>query len=111
MALVNCPECNTQVSSTAHRCVRCGHVISKPRRGFFGTIFKWGFIAFNALMLIWLVGGMGAASDQVAQASSNAERAGATIGTAIGAGLIIGLWVGGDIILGLFVLFTRPKTS
>tara|TARA_B100000508_G_C11402076_1_gene248854 strand:+ start:408 stop:737 length:330 start_codon:yes stop_codon:yes gene_type:complete len=109
MALVNCPECTTEVSDTAIKCPKCGVQLRKPKRGLVGNIFKWGFIAFNILMAIWLVGGMGAATEGI-EAMSEAEKAGAAIGTGIGAAMILGIWVFGDIILGLFVLFTRPKS-
>ena len=111
MALINCPECKSEVSSTAHKCMKCGRVINKPKRGFFGKVFKWSFIVFNVLMLVWLIGGMNAAANTTAHAASEAGKAGAAVGTAIGAGLVLGLWVVGDVILGLFVLFTRPKAS
>jgi len=110
MALIHCPECKSEVSSTAHKCVKCGHVINKPKRGLFGKLFKWSFIGFNVLMLLWMVTGMSAASNATV-ATSEAGRTGAAVGTAIGAGLVLGIWVMGDIILGLLVLFTRPRTS
>lgn len=109
MALINCPECQTEVSDTALKCAKCGVQLRKPKRGFFGKLVKWSFIGFNILMAVWLIGGMGAATEGM-DAMSEAERAGATIGTGIGAAMILGLWVVGDIILGLFVLFTRPKS-
>jgi len=109
MALVNCPECQNEVSDTALKCAKCGVQLRKAKRGFFGKLVKWGFVAFNILMAIWLVGGMGAATEGM-EAMSEAERAGAAIGTGLGAALILGIWVVGDIILGLFVLFTRPKS-
>lgn len=31
MALVKCPECETEVSSAASSCPGCGHPISKPK--------------------------------------------------------------------------------
>lgn len=111
MALISCPECKSEVSSTAHKCMKCGKVINKPKRGFFGKIFKWSFIAFNVLMLVWLISGMNAAANGTAQAATEAGRAGAAVGTAIGAGIVIGVWAVGDIILGMLVLFTRPKAS
>lgn len=61
-------------------------------------------------MVFWLVGGINSAGDVIQTASTDAERAGAAIGTGIGVMMIGGLWVIGDIILGLFVLFTRPKS-
>ena len=109
MALINCPECQAEVSDTALKCPKCGVQLRKPKRGFFGKLIKWGFIGFNILMAIWFIGGMGAATDGM-DAMSEAEKAGAAIGTGIGAAMILSIWVIGDIILGLFVLFTRPKS-
>ena len=109
MALINCPECQAEVSDTALKCPKCGVQLRKVKRGFFGKLVKWSFIGFNILMSIWLVGGMGAATKGM-EAMTEAEKIGAAIGTGIGAAMILGLWVFGDIILGLFVLFTRPKS-
>lgn len=109
MALISCPECQAEVSDTALKCVKCGVQLRKPKRGFFGKLIKWSFIGFNILMAIWLIGGMGAATDGM-DAMSEAERAGAAIGTGIGVALILGIWMIGDVILGLFVLLTRPKS-
>ncbi|WP_443091349.1 hypothetical protein ACTUM7_01320 [Basfia succiniciproducens] len=110
MALINCPECSNQVSDKALKCPSCGTQLRKPKRSFMGKVFKCLFIFFNVLMLIWLVGGVGGNADLINNASNEAERAGAAIGTGLGATMILGLWVIGDIILGLFVLFTRPKS-
>lgn len=108
MALINCPECETKVSEMATKCPSCGVQLRKPTRGGFGKLVKWAFIAFNALMAIWMVGGMSAASKGM-EGLSGAEQAGAAIGTGIGAIVIGGIWFFGAFILGLFVLFTRPK--
>lgn len=110
MALVACPECSTQVSDGAFKCPSCGFALKKPKRGFFGKLFKWGFILFNALMLWWMIGGMSAASKHTT-GLSGAEQTGAAVGMGIGFTFILGIWVVGDIILGMFVLFTRPKTA
>ena len=75
----------------------------------FGKFVKWTFIAFNLLMILWVVAGVSATSDVSATAINDAERAGAAIGATIGIGLIVGLWAVGDIILGMFVLLTRRK--
>ena len=52
MALINCPECNHQVSNTALDCPSCGTTLNKPTRSFIGKIFKWVFILFNLLMFV-----------------------------------------------------------
>lgn len=107
MALVNCPECATEVSDSALNCPKCGKQLRKPKRSFFGKMMKWVFIVFNLLMIVWLVTGLNAGS-QVA-AVTEAQKAGAAIGTGIGVMLILTVWTIGDIILGLFVFFTRAK--
>ena len=109
MALISCPECNTEVSDTALKCTKCGVQLRQPKRSFFGNLFKWVFIAFNVLMAIWFIFGMGAATEGM-EGMSEAEQAGTAIGAGIGGALILGIWVCGDIILGLVVLFTRPKS-
>lgn len=108
MAMINCPECSNSVSDTAFKCPKCGVQLRRPKRGFFGKLFKWSFVAFNILMAVWLFTGMNAASDGMNNLS-DAEMAGAAIGTGIGVALISGIWLIGDIILAIFVLFTRPK--
>ena len=65
MALANCPECNTEVSSTAYDCPKCGAVLRKPARNFFGKIIKWSFIAFNVLMIAWLISAFGVTGDSI----------------------------------------------
>lgn len=74
----------------------------------FGQIVKWVFIAFNVLMLVWLVWGMVAVSQ--IPAHTDAQRVGHAIGAALAFSGIITIWAIGDIILGLFVLLTRGNT-
>jgi hypothetical protein len=33
MALINCPECGTQVSDKAISCPKCGHPMNEPANG------------------------------------------------------------------------------
>ncbi len=109
MALVNCKECGAEVSDTALKCPKCGVQLRKPKRGFFGKLFKFCFVLFNILMIAWLFSYWGSVSE-MASTGSEASKTGAAIGGTIGTGLIFGLWFFGDFILGLFVLFTRPKS-
>ena len=83
-------------------------------RTLMGKIFKYGFVAFNVLMLVLFLKGCAVASEGISNASMESEYAdAATAGATIGAGLAMGtllfLWLVGDVILGLFVLFTRRK--
>ena len=107
--LVKCPECQAEVSDSALKCPHCGKQLRKPKRGFFGKIFLWLFYLFNVLMLLWLISGMNATSEIANQAVTEAEKAGAALGTGIGLTMILFVWAIGDIITGLLALMTRPK--
>jgi hypothetical protein len=104
-----CPSCESIISPKAYDCPKCAHPIRKPKRGFFGVIFKWLLILFNLLMLLWAFSALGVITDIADKPMSDAEATGAAIGTAIGFGLILTVWVFGDIILGLLTLLTRPS--
>ena len=108
MPLINCPDCKESVSDAAFKCPKCGVRLRKPTRTLFGKLIKYSLIAFNILMLAWLIGGMNAATKTMGT-MSGAEQAGAAIGTGLGAMMIVVIWVIGDVILGLFTLLTRPK--
>lgn len=109
MALTNCRECGAQVSDTAFKCPSCAFQLRKPKRGIMGKLFKWVFILFNILMIIWLFSYFAQVGELSSAATSDAEKTGAAIGATMGTGMLLGIWVVGDIILGLLVLFTRPK--
>lgn len=107
--LTACPSCNKDVSAKAFDCPSCGHPLKKPKRGFFGKIFKWMFVLFNILMAVWLVSYFAQLGEMAENLKSDAERTGAAIGGTIGTSMILGVWAMGDIILGLMTLFTRPS--
>lgn len=78
------------------------------RRGIFGHLIKWVFIAFNLLMVYalsqyWV--GLG----ELERPASEAGRAGAAIGGTIGTGMIVFFWVAGAVILGLLTILTRGR--
>lgn len=75
MALIKCKECNAEVSDQATKCVSCGAQLRKPKRGFFGVIFKWSFIIFNILMVVWLFGAISATGEVMSSAQSEAAQA------------------------------------
>jgi hypothetical protein len=83
--------------------------LRKPRRGFFGVIFKWLLILFNIAMIIWLFTYFASLGELMDQTSGEAEQAGAAIGATLGTGFLLFIWVIGDIILGLATLLTRPS--
>lgn len=77
------------------------------KRGFFGKLIKWSFILFNILMVIWVVSAFGSAGEAIDGMTSDAERAGAAIGTTIGVAFILAIWGFGAFILGMLTFFTR----
>ncbi len=79
------------------------------KRGFFGWIFLLLFIAFNLIMLAWLVSYWNVLSNSAA--TTDAEKVGTAIGGTIGSGILLAVWALGDIILGLFVLLTRGRKT
>lgn len=81
------------------------------KRGFFGHVFKWGFILFNIVMLIWLIVGLGNVGKLTETLQSEVERNGAAAGATIGVAFILMFWAAGDVILGLLVMFTRGKVT
>lgn len=83
--------------------------IEKPNRSLFGKIVKYTFIGFNILMLVWFIGGMASASKGIENATTEAEQAGAAIGTGLGAMFIIFIWIAGAVILGIIAFLTRAK--
>src|SRR4051812_45616332 len=74
-------------------------------RSALGKLIKWIFIGFNIAMIIWIVGGLSAASK--IEVHSASEHVGRVIGSAIGFASLLMLWAIGDIILGILVLFSR----
>ena len=92
--LINCPECEKEVSEKTFKCPNCGVVINKPKRGFTGILFKSLFIIFNAFMIL----AIGAAF-----MSSSTLEAGITTG------MIFYLWIMIGLPLALLSYLTRPK--
>ena len=76
------------------------------KRSVFGHIAKWLFWGFNALMVIWIWGGLDATVGKEGSLDT-AE----SIGVGLGITMLLILWVIGDLILGMIYFFTRPTRS
>ncbi len=61
----------------------------KRRRGVFGWIFLLLFWVFNAIMLLWMITAMSTVGHVASAETTDAGRAGAAIGGAIGFWFII----------------------
>jgi hypothetical protein len=80
------------------------------KRGFFGKLFKFLFISFNALMLIWVISYWITLGGMFNSAATDATKTGMEIGAAIGTGALLFVWVAGSVILGLITLLSRGST-
>ena len=107
--LINCPECNSNVSDQSTKCVSCGIQLKEPKRGFFGTAFKWLFVVFNVLMLLLLIMYMVGTNDIFANMVDQVGLEKTINNSTMGFLIVLGTWMAGDIILGMLVLFTRPR--
>ena len=108
IAMIECPTCQHQVSTSARTCPSCGAVLRKEKRGIFGKLVIFMFWGFNILMLFSIWTGTQTAVEGQA-GLSGAEAAGAAIGTGIGVTLLVFIWLIGAVILGIMALLTRPK--
>lgn len=74
----------------------------------------WALLIWNVLMVIWVVGGVGAVGDNCAGETGDALvacQAGTAIGAGLGVTMIIFIWFIGFIVLGLIWLMSRPKEN
>lgn len=99
MALINCPECNKEVSDKTFKCPNCGYTINKPKRGVTGLIFKSLFVIFNAIMILMII--------SVFFTTSDIENSGAVTGMAVSTLIMTWMFIG--IPLALMSYLTRPK--
>lgn len=102
MALIECPECGKEVSSTTYRCPHCGYMVKAPERTFIGKIFEFLFEAFNVVMVLIFISmffGLVGSGDGA--------------GTAGFAGTIVlfVIWVIIGLPLGIMYYITKPKIS
>jgi hypothetical protein len=75
-------------------------------------IFRWVFLAIQAIFLIWIITGGSSAADNCDGKVGDALeacQAGTAVGAGIGIMLIIVLWVAVDVILGITYLIVRKK--
>lgn len=75
-------------------------------------VFRWIFLAIQALFLIWIITGANSVSSskcdpQLTHAACTAAK---QVGGGIGVLLIVFLWVAADVILGVGYLIFRKKS-
>ena len=79
-----------------------------PRR----RVFTWVILAFNALMLVWVISAIASHASTchglTGRALTTCEAD--NVGVGLAATLLFVLWALGDVILGVLWLVTRPRT-
>lgn len=103
MPIIQCPECSKEVSDKAYKCLSCGVVINKPKRGITGTIFKYIFLLFNFFMILWLI--------SVLSLGSGDPELDLGAAKAMGTGMLIFIWLFIGLPLGIMSYITRPKSD
>lgn len=83
--------------------------IEKRKRGIFGTLVWWVFLAWNAFAALWLFYAISGAAQVVQNSADAGAQAGAAIGGTIASGFILSVWLLGSLILGLIVMLSRGK--
>ena len=78
----------------------------------------WVVVIFNALMLVWVIGGASTASTSVAKNCADEVgdaydlcKSATNVGTGLGVAALITLWVFGDVILGVLWLVTNRSSK
>jgi hypothetical protein len=84
-------------------------LIETRKRGFFGYVTLALFWLANGLMALWLFGAMASWGKMGVATMSEAEKAGAGLGMAIGLGVTFSIWACVAIITGLFAYMTRGR--
>lgn len=108
MSLINCPECQKEVSNKAAKCVHCGVTLNKPKRSFIGRVVKCIFILFNLAMAFYLFYIYDSAGLILGSSRDMPLLAQVVVKARINDA--ISTWAIGAVILGMFVYFTRPKS-
>lgn len=82
--------------------------VHQPKRR---HIFRWFFLAVQALFVVWLIAGTTSAANSASNSCGNTQLChdSAAAGAGIGAMLIIVLWVAADVILGVGYLIFRKR--
>ena len=78
-----------------------------------GIFFKYGFILYNILMMLWMFSATSATS-KIATPTGDADidaaaQSGAALGLGISLMFILFIWAAGAAILGICALLTRPR--
>tara|TARA_Y100000590_G_C15403280_1_gene894678 strand:+ start:447 stop:839 length:393 start_codon:yes stop_codon:yes gene_type:complete len=81
----------------------------KPNRSLLGNIFKWWFVIFNILMVVWIGSAINTTDEAIQDSEDEYEEAGAAVGGTIATGFICGIWFIGAVIFGMLAMVTKPS--
>lgn len=81
----------------------------RGKRGIGGKLVAFLFWGWHVLMVAWLLTSAAGMGEAMNQATSEAGRAGAAVGSTIGLGVIFFFWVAGTVILAIPFMLTRGQ--
>lgn len=112
---IECPNCRGSVSTRSTRCPRCNGPMRAAPRDLTAPVFRWSFILFNALMVVWtgfyLVTGRTSIRPPAINDTDGLVAAGSPLPGEMGLGFLLVLWALGFIVLGLCAIFNMSRGS
>ena len=81
----------------------------KPNRSLVGSVFKWWFIIFNILMIVWIFSIGSETGDAIDESESELDEDVNAAAGGIAMTLICGVWFVGAIIFGMLAMVTKPS--
>ena len=81
----------------------------KPNRSLVGSVFKWWFIIFNILMVVWIFSIGSETGDAIDESESEFDEDVNAAAGGIAMTLICGVWFVGAIIFGMLAMVTKPS--
>lgn len=109
--LARCPNCGATVSTRSTHCPQCHGRLRRPRKDAANLVFAWTFVAFNALMIVWITFYMITGRTTLRTAQIEGEAAATPIPGEMGVGFLLLLWMLGLLILGLCAMFNIAHRS
>ena len=81
----------------------------KPNRSLVGNVFKWWFIIFNILMVVWIFSIGSETDDAIDESESEFDEDVNAAAGGIAMTMVCGVWFIGAVIFGMLAMVTKPS--
>ena len=81
----------------------------KPNRSLVGNVFKWRFIIFNVLMIVWIFSIGSETGDAIDESESEFDEDVNAAAGGIAMTMVCGVWFIGAVIFGMLAMVTKPS--